>query len=100
MWSSSFQRSDLMSFLGRREVLTVQPHPVGRAAVAGEAAQVIYETNEQVAEGEFERPEEEPGHVHPVALTSRPVATGGQFITDLELFGSTVHAGLRRLRTT
>ena len=74
----------------QREVLTVQSHRVGRAAVAGESAQPIYETNEQVVERELERSEEELGHGLPVSLTSRPAATGGQFVGDFELFGSTV----------
>ena len=71
------------------QVLTVQSHRVGRAAVTRESAQPIYETNEQVVERELERSEEELGHGLPVSLTSRPAATGGQFVGDFELFGST-----------
>jgi len=79
----------------QREVLTVQSHRVGRAAVTGESAQPIYETNEQVVERELERSEEELGHGLAVSLTSRPAATGGQFVGDFELFGSTVWPRMR-----
>ena len=73
----------------QREVLTVQSHRVGWAAVAGESAETIHETDEQVVEGELERSEEELGHVQPVSLTCRPGAIDGQFGWDFELFGST-----------
>ena len=78
--------------------LTVQPHRVGQAAVTRESAQPIYETNEQVVERELERSEKKLGHGLPVSLTSRPAATGGQFVGDCELFGSTALALVNRQR--
>ena len=76
----------------QRKVLTVQPHRVWRAAIAGESAETIHETDEQVVEGELERSEEEPGHAQSVSLMSRPGAIDGQFSRDFELFGSTARA--------
>ena len=76
----------------QREVLTVQSHRVGRAAVAGESAETIHPTDQQVVEGELDRSEEELGHVQPVSLTSQPAAMGSQFARVSELFGSTLKA--------
>ena len=76
----------------QREVLTVQSHRVGWAAVAGESAETIHQTDQQVVEGELNRSEEELGHVQPVSLTCRPGAIDGQFGWDFELFGSTVQS--------
>jgi hypothetical protein len=73
----------------QREVLTVQSHRVGRAAVAGESTETIHETDEQVVEAELELSEEDVGHAPHVSLISRPVATDGLFAQDFELFGST-----------
>ena len=37
----------------QRQVFTVQPHRVRRAAVTRKSAQAIHQTNEEVVEGEF-----------------------------------------------
>ena len=72
-----------------REVLTIQPHRVGWAAVAGQSAQSIHQTDEQVVEDELERSEQELGHGLPVSPTSRPVATDGPNVADFAFLGST-----------
>ena len=61
-----------------REVLAIEPHRVRRDAGARQSAQPVYEADEQVVEGELERPENELFHGSMVSLTGGAATTDGR----------------------
>ena len=75
-----------------REVLAVEPYRVRRDAGARQSAQAIHDADEQVVEGELQRPEDELCHGSAVSLSGGAATSDRRFCPVFELFGSTPRA--------